>query len=215
MVILITLFSSNCAKLTFKTIIEGKVINFGSREPIENVEVGLKDGIVASGLIDLNTSSDKESITYTDKNGEFYIEINGRDRAFLSMGKENYSFDPDWYDNLAVGVKGYDNGHFKDQVFEMKANAYFKPTLKSKDITYYYDTVIFEIVYYSDCYGWSCNGWDRIYIGEGPFCSLEFLSIGHTYQPYRITLMRQGKKTVKVDSVFMISLETYDKIIYY
>ncbi len=58
-----------------------------------------------------------------------------------------------------------------------------------------------------------------ILIGLGPFVYSDLkgrlMGVGHTYFRYRLTLKRGGVTTVKVDSVFIKSLETYRDTIYY
>ena len=61
------------------TIVSGIVINKGSRKPIEGIEVGIKDGVGASGftLINSQTSSGGIAEFITNIKGEFVVEITG------------------------------------------------------------------------------------------------------------------------------------------
>ena len=83
---------ASCGDEEFTTTVSGKVVNFGSREPIEGAYVYLKDGVGSSGPIiyDSNISSDKRSEVLTDANGEFTLSLTGEYEAFLSVGKEGY-----------------------------------------------------------------------------------------------------------------------------
>lgn len=58
------------------------------------------------------------------------------------------------------------------------------------------------------------------FVGLGPFLYSDafyhsYRWVGDTYLPFRLTLKREGVKTVKLDSVFIKSLETYRDTIYY
>jgi hypothetical protein len=90
-ILLITLISFSCGKKKSQTtIVSGKVINFGSRAPVEGVLVILQDGVDASNgsVIDGKTSSDKKNTAYTNSNGEFRVELKGEYQPFLGLKKK-------------------------------------------------------------------------------------------------------------------------------
>ena len=124
-----------CMDDEFTTTVSGKVVNFGSREPVEGACVYLKDGVGSSGVViyEGNTSSDKRSEVLTDANGEFTVSLTGEYEAFLSVGKEGYQEFIVANEGAAVGIKSYGfGGSYENQVLELKAEAYFNPLFESK-----------------------------------------------------------------------------------
>lgn len=215
-----------CTKKTYHTIIEGKVINWGSKQPIDSVLVVLKDGVASGGgWVSIGngggTSSDKQNATYTNKLGEFKVELIGENQAVLYLSKINYSFT-----TPEGGIKGYANGLFKNEVLEMKAVAYFNPFFKAKTKTSNSDTLIIEILSHNKSadeiasgkrYG--ITGFAATFIGSGSFRYSDgtspFLSVGDSYQPFSVTLKQRGVTKTGIDSVFIKSLETYKDTVYY
>ena len=91
------LFNSCFKQPYYHTIVEGKVINWGSKQPIDSVLVVLSDGISSGGgWVNLGnnggTSSNKKNSVYTNKLGEFKVELTGEHQAILSLGKKKLLF---------------------------------------------------------------------------------------------------------------------------
>lgn len=126
---------------SYHTTVSGKVINLGSNAPIEGVMVVLQDGVVLSS----NTSSDKKSTVYTDKNGNFRVELEGEHTPYLYPKKDKYSYQY-IQGGAVIGLKPFSDGVFQNEVLEMKAEAYFEPWFKSKNDSYLTDTLRIEIL---------------------------------------------------------------------
>lgn len=196
----------------------------GSKQPIEGVLVYLQDGISSGGFFPPgNTSSNKSNYTYTDKDGKFRVELTGEHGAYLSLSKSRYLFEHEQA-GAVQGVKPYSDGNFKNQILEMKAEAYFGPILKSLKESFESDILRVDMLFRLNrspdpilLKKYEITGFDYELYGKGPFDlkDIAYLSIGHTYQPYKITLKRQGKTYYKLDSVFVKSLETFTDTIYY
>ncbi len=223
---------SSCGDDEFTTTVSGKVVNFGSREPIEGAHVYLQDGVGASGVViyEGNTSSGKRNETLTDANGEFTVSLTGEHIAYLSAGKENYQFIIA-QEGAAVGVKSYgrNGGNFENQVIELKAEAGFNPLFVSKVPIQPTDSIV---VLFQDFKSnipanqvkeWLSNGWSELCVGQQncrlvpTFTLEEYVApmIGDTYARYQIAYTRNGQWETKIDSVFVKSLEVYTDIIYY
>ncbi|ASB48836.1 hypothetical protein CDL62_06670 [Alkalitalea saponilacus] len=70
---------TGCKESTYTTVVEGVVINTGSRQGIDSVLVTLQDGVsgTAGGFnLEMNTSSGKKNQVYTDANGVDLAEMN-------------------------------------------------------------------------------------------------------------------------------------------
>ncbi len=68
----------------------GRVIDFGTREPIENVRIYVQDGFTGSGpILNHDDIGEKEALTYSDENGEFSVEIKAENNPVLYPSKTN------------------------------------------------------------------------------------------------------------------------------
>jgi hypothetical protein len=129
-IILFLLLVAGCKKDDKPTTtVEGKVINAGSKEPVEGVLVTLHDGISSGGGIfpTSTVGSGNTQTTYTKNDGSFKVSIRG-DNPFLWLTKEGYHFDV--LDGGALqSVKEYLSGKdYKNEVLGILAIAYFNPT---------------------------------------------------------------------------------------
>ena len=208
----------------YHTFVRGKIINSGSKTPIDSVLVVLKDG-TASGdsWLDLNNenpSRKTKNFAYTNKQGNFEIEIYGINSASLGLSKKGYSYE---YreKGFVVGFKPYSEGFFENEILEMEADAWFKPIFKSTETSTDTDTVTLEMlikersdydIRHNNPYG--SNGFGRVFKGKGPF-TYRYTSEGDTYQIFKITLNRNSLIKTKIDSVYIKSFETYIDTIYY
>ncbi len=209
LVSLVGLFA--CEDEEFTTTVSGRVVNFGSGEPIEGVTVYLKDGVGASGFsININTSSDLRNETLTDENGEFVVSLTGTHSASLSMGKEGYQFDPDWNDGISIGVRGYGRGGgaYQDQLFKLKAEARFSPIFQSIVPVEKNDSLVLT----------APLRWVKTCVGKEVchfFHSIPLLTTGDQYTRYQIDYKRNGVKQTRIDSVYIKSFEVFADTIYY
>lgn len=127
--LIIALVFSKCKKDEPLTIVEGQVINYGSKEPIDSAIVTLQSG-VGSGtpISDFGSNKTKgngsENITYTDKNGYFKIQLHG-EQPFLFCGKKGYTFiNPDGGETIYAIGQGT---HKINVILRLKSKAYFNP----------------------------------------------------------------------------------------
>ena len=221
-----------CEDQESTTTVSGRVINFGSRQPIEGAIVQLKDGVGSDFFgVPGNTSSDKRNETVTDANGEFTVSLTGEHGPALGVSKEGYDFNPDWNSGVAVGVKlyGRGGGEYQNEVFEMKAQAGFNPIFKSTVPVEPTDSLIIFSDYTkpdvpaNELKDWLNTGWNHLYIGQqtsrfvpgAPAEELTKLTTGDTYTPYQIAYTRDGQWYTKIDSVYIKSFEVYTDTIYY
>jgi len=218
------LIGTSCKKDKYHTIVKGKVINAGSKQPIDSVLVVMRDGIASGGgwfaLGSSNTSSDKKSYTYTDKNGCFEIELKGEHFAYIGFSKKQYTYKYH-QEGTYIGYKPIPDGEFENEVFEMEADAWFNPVIKSREFAYSTDSIFFEILCRTRSASEIANGdkygeigFDHHYYGSEPF-SYSYQTVGDMYQPYRITLRRHNTKKVIIDSVYIKSFQVYRDTIYY
>ena len=230
----------------FDTQISGKVVNRFTQEPIEGAWVTLEDGIGSSGgfSIDNQTSSGKNSETYTDADGEFSIKLTGEYQPALGVSKEGYEFDPDWTDGVGVGVKLYGyGGNYENQLLEMEAYAGFNlfvstVPVNSIDSLVIITSTISPEMLASEVKNMTHVGWNRLYVGGNRVSMSESvlhlpvqqeirfvpgataeefskLTTGDTYTSYQIAYTRNGQWETKIDSVYIKSLEVYTDTIYY
>ena len=236
LIVAILLTLSSCMDDEFTTTVSGKVVNFGSREPVEGAYVYLKDGVGSSGPIiyDGNTSSDKRSEVLTDANGEFTVSLTGEHAAYLGVvGPEGYQEFIIAEGGAAVGVKSYGfGGNYENQVLELKAEAGFNPLFVNTILGQPTDSLI--ILYQDIRRDLPANqikrrlnsGWNTLYVGQqaSRFISADnpeelnkpvAPTTGDTYTPYQIAYTRNGQWVTKIDSVYIKSFETFTDTIYY
>ena len=207
----------------YHTKISGTIINYGDRKPIAGVKVFIQEGISTSGslLDDPNSKGEAYVETYTDSLGRFSLEIESELQPILFRVKEGYSPSTTSMGTaILLGNKTYIN-----EVYEMLAEANFDPIIFSKNATVN-DSVIFENIYnrYKKNNDNQIIGNDylsinalRYYYGIGSFRVYfdEYPTTGDMYQPYRITLKRNGTTKEILDSVYIKAFETFKDTLYY
>ena len=213
------------------TRVSGKVVNRFTQEPIEGAKVSLIDGIGVTSPFDVGSnSSDEKTNGLTDANGEFSLELTGEHEAFLAVGKEHYTFDPNWNDGVSVGVKSYGyGGSYENQVLEMQGAAGFNPLFVSTVPVNPTDSLVVLFEYIkpgipaSRVKAWLSDSWSELCIGQQS-CRLvptfpleEFVApmTGDTYAEYQTAYTRNGKWETKIGRVYVKSLEVYTDTIYY
>lgn len=206
-------FCSCRKKNKYHTVVKGKVINHGSKAPIEGVEVILQDGVNDPGLMEPGgTSSDKKSVSYTDANGAFSVELKGEHLAYIGMRKEGYVFE---YSNggSVVGIKAYPEGIHENQVLEMKAEAFFDGYFQSLT-PLSVDTLIADPLSNETL---NTTGFKKTFYGVGPhkWRNTPYLVIGDMFLKIKLDYTRNGQWESRIDSVYIKSLETYTDTIYY
>ena len=203
---MIAFFFLSCKKDLNYTRIAGKVINIGSKQPIDSVLVILQDG-VASDFFGTpgNTSSDRKNLAYTDKNGYFDVELEGEHRAYIGFKKDKYLYEYDEGGSV-IGIKPYPEGTFLNEVFEMEAEAFFNGIFVNKQPNE--NDSLYLNVYTT--YYWSS---DWLLVGTGPFRPFGeyedegYLATGDKFSLIKLRFTRNNKWYTKIDSVYIKSLE--------
>jgi hypothetical protein len=223
----ITCFACKKEDEKIETTVTGKVINYGSGEPIDSVFIILLDGLpgTTNPFINLDKGDSKEvsyNTVYTDKNGEFSIKVTGRQpRVTFAPGKQGYEYE-DPYPNIAIDYRDFEAGGVYYEEVKMKAEAYFNPVFAydpdkgpATKVIWYKVNKNAEGKLEKD-YSYTTE-----FEGNGPFkyCNICIndgaFSIGHTYFPYELEIHRNNQIETIIDSVFIKSFETYSDTIYY
>lgn len=192
------------------TIVEGIVVNSGTKEPIEGVLVSLLDGSGYASAPD-NHSSGKANRVETDENGAFRVEITGIYHTSLAVGKRGYSWEH-VIDGAVQGSRPFSEGLHENVVLEMDADAFFAPVLKSKESLKDDEMVSIEPSVYDDTKDFSRTG--DIHECKGEILCLAFENrpyrgIGDKYLVYQLKYTRNATEFVLIDSVYIKSFETY------
>lgn len=203
-------FGTSCDEKMHTTIVSGKVINAGSKQPIDSVLVTLLDGVSTAGeFIPGNTTSGLKNVAYTDKEGNFRVEITGEYNAYLALSKARYEA-PNG--GLITSVS---EGLHENMVYEMKAYSYFNPLIVPiNPVSYSKFCPAYFSAYLSD---YNCeSGWEAS-LGNSPEhpYSIGFLTFGDMFQIYKIEFSRNNVDYTIIDSVFIKSFETFSDTIYY
>ena len=219
-IIVISLVTVSCKKEK-KTIIEGKVVESGNKQPIEGVQIHVQDGISSGGgwfsLGHSKTSgTGQDFYTFTDKNGYFSITVTGESPS-LELDKANYFWQ---YTTSGAGqrFKFYNTGGtYKNEYFEMDADAFFNPILKGHNCIVSDSVLVLGGPYIPKGKG---GGGYYTYEGNGPNKFAEglkgLLAVGNKYYPYGILWQEHGVwQAGRIDSVFIKSFTTYTDTIYY
>lgn len=202
------------------TVVEGIVINSGTKEPIEGVVVTLMDGFnYSSDPLGMNAdlASGKLYRTETDANGAFKAEISGIHDAFLGLSMKNYSYE--YIDEGSTqGIRPFTNGNkHKNVVLEMDAEAFFAPFLKSNVPVKQGEKVFIETSSYG-MGGYSRTGFDDECTGKTicpAYDYIPFRAKGDKYLLYKLEYTRDSTIVSVIDSVYIKSFETFRDTIYY
>jgi hypothetical protein len=205
-------------------IFEGKVVNAGSKKPIDSVRVVLHGGFpyrnfLAPDLHD-NPPTGNNDTTYTNENGRFKVAVYNESTVFLSWYKKGY------HDGTIIreesDSKGYanaDNSFFqpcdREITIEYEADCSFEPILKKKENSFANDTLV---AHFDGDY------WEKprliitpfeIYYGKGPFEFKYDNFPGDIFVHYKLEFTNNGTWDTIIDSVFVKSFTTYEDTIYY
>jgi hypothetical protein len=201
----------SCGKKKYHTIVQGKCIDAGSKQPVEGVMIVLQDGVDASGPfhVDGKTSSDKKNIAYTDANGQFTVELKGEHLAALSAKKEGYTTYKEGYSEGEIIL--YGDGVYENEVIEMRAEAFFEGYFKNttpNDL----DTLFVKTFYFNS----STIDRNRVFIKEeiSQFV-VPYRGVGNSFYKFQLEFKRNDQWNTKLDSVFLKPFETNRDTIYY
>jgi hypothetical protein len=211
---LLCLVGFSCGKKKYHTVISGKVINYGSKAPIDSVLVVLQDGVSSSGsIIDGNTSSDSKDMVYTNNNGEFRVELKGEHHPYLWWSKKKHErYDPEY----GREIKPYSEGIYENEILELQADAFFDGKFKI-DQGLPEDTLNVKILVIGFGLGYYIeNGFKRNCDGTR-YCgfTIPLTLPGHTYYVYDVNYKKNGLWYHKLDSIYIKSFETFKDTIYF
>jgi hypothetical protein len=216
MIITSTLLLSCTKNNTYS--VEGVVLNTNTLEPLDSVEVTLKDG-VGVGTIIPSDGANVISRVYTNSEGKFKISIKSKsNHAFLFLGKKGYEYiNP----NSTSDTRHYyvQDGH-QNIILHMNGIAYFNsPFYKTSAPQKDQDSLKITLLSYEDLNKLYLLD-PRLYNGKGvfhyPTLNYPFKVKGDRYLRYKLEFTTDGVWQTKIDSVFLpTSLEVYRDTIYY
>jgi hypothetical protein len=230
LIIIICIFAlsiQSCKKNKDKgdLIVEGKVINIGTREPIESVLVILYGGNPFSNPLmpGVNTypPNGNNDTAYSNRNGEFYLKLKDESAAYLGWIKDGYKNGKIiWYtdDDFKNISEGSGNKFFKSGtkyiIIQYEAECTFNPVFKKTGINSKNDTLIVSITTYNHPTSFSDP---VVYVGKSPFIFERDRGYctGNKYFHFKLYYTDSGIWKTKIDSVYVKSFETYSDTIYY
>jgi hypothetical protein len=199
---------ASCKKEVGNVIVEGRVINVGTQQPIEGVTVVIENEVSF-------TPSHLDS-TFTNANGEFRIELPNEEDAWIYLRKDGWTFHSSSLNNVTGYLTYYPVGMTSNVKLEMYPDAWFGGVFQNI-IPVQSDTFCFKDLPYMTFinYGGSGNCFSRI----GPYDVYDGgkgrLIRGDMFFRYGINYTKNGEWFVKVDSVYVGAFETFTDTIYY
>ena len=193
-------------------IVKGKVINITSKEPIDSVMVVLYGGNPLSNPMmqgfNSNPPKGNNDTTYTDKNGEFRVEVKRESAAFIGWVKKGYR-----NGNINGGNKFWGPGIY-DITIEYVAECTFHPFFKKRALNNQDDTLRVYITSYSYPKSYVLQ---EIYYGKSPFKLNHDLGYcaGDGYFHYKLEYKENNSWSEKIDSVYVKSFQAFSDTIYY
>ena len=206
--IIFLLAFSSCKKEVGNVIVEGRVINVGTQQPIEGVTV------VIENEVSFNPSH--LDSTVTDENGFFHIELPNEEDAWIYLRKDGYTFHSSSLNNVTGYLTYYSVGTTSNVKLEMYPDAWFGGVFENENPTqsdtfYYKEQPYFTSIRY--------GGGGISFSRMGPYDVFDAgkgsLIRGDLYYRYGINYTKNGEWFVKVDSVYVGAFETFTDTIYY
>lgn len=224
------LFAMSCKEKIKQAEISGKVVNVGSGIPVDSALVYVKDGVGNSGPINFGpSSSNREAMVYTDKNGEFHLSIDGEYTPYISANKVGY-------DNYNYVIEGASIGYMplnwgvNNIRMELVGKTKFCGVFVPRSNT---DSLLISFLSYSNYKNGKKvpfaegNNYCRT-IGESSIMCFNVLGainycdgnymlnlIGDKYLRINLDIKRDGSWTSKMDSVFLETGVVFKDTIYY
>ncbi|WP_235295965.1 carboxypeptidase-like regulatory domain-containing protein [Portibacter marinus] len=186
----------------------GRVIDFGTGEPIENVRIYVQDGFTGSGpIINHDDIGENEALTHTDENGEFFVEIKAENNPVLfpSKSREYWNYNEG---GLVQSGEIFTKGQNHDNIeIILRGKAYLN--FRAESINGQADSIKF--LGYLDYPSLSTRS-----ISEGKsFNRQEKFAYGNSYYTYDFSYKREGVWTSILDSIYIPLGETRGDTIYY
>ncbi len=202
------LLLASCGKIKQTTTMSGRVIDFGTGEPIENVRIYVRDGFTGSGpILDNDDIGDNEALTYTDKNGEFDVSIKAENNPVLYPSKSseywNYN-DGELVQSGEIYTRGEDNENIE---IILKGKAYLN--FRAESLGEQADSIkwLAYLEYPSLFFRQQSHG--KSFNREMTF------AYGNSYYTYDFSYKRNGAWTSILDSIYIPLGETRGDTIYY
>ncbi|WP_235295966.1 carboxypeptidase-like regulatory domain-containing protein [Portibacter marinus] len=186
----------------------GRVKDFGTGEPIENVRIYVQDGFTGSGpILNHDDIGEKEALTYSDENGEFSVEIKAENNPVLYPSKSseywNYN-EGGLVQSGEIFTKG--GGHNNIEIV-LKGKAYLN--FRAETINGQADSIQYlGFVDYPNVH-------ERELEKGQTFNRKETFAIGNKYFVYDFSYKRDGVWTSILDSIYIPLGETRGDTIYY
>ncbi|MGK0285233.1 MAG: hypothetical protein ACI9GM_000266, partial [Salibacteraceae bacterium] len=207
--LLCLIFFSSCKKEVGNVIVEGRVINVGTQQPIEGVTVVIENEVSF-------TPSHLDS-TFTNANGEFRIELPNEEDAWIYLRKDGYTFHSSSLNNVTGYLTYFPVGTTSGVKLEMYPDAWFDGKFLSTNPSSN-DSLYYKPLTYSGSINYGGGG-IRLLRGVGPFdvssADIGSLIRGDLYYRYGLNYTKNGEWFVKVDSVYVGAFETFMDTIYY
>ncbi len=213
-----SIFLLSCTKNNIYSV-EGVVLNTNTLEPLDSVEVTLKDGVGVGAIIP-SDGANVISRVYTNSEGKFKISIKSKsNHAFLFLGKKGYEYiNP----NSTSDTRHYyvQDGH-QNIILLMNGIAYFNsPFYKTSAPQKDQDSLKITLLSYEDLSDDLRSLGASVYKGKGVFSFFisgrEVIAKGDRYLRYKLEFTTDGVWQTKIDSVFLpTSLEVFRDTIYY
>ncbi|WP_235295968.1 carboxypeptidase-like regulatory domain-containing protein [Portibacter marinus] len=186
----------------------GRVIDFGTREPIENVRIYVQDGFTGSGpILNHDDIGENEALTYTDENGEFFVEIKAENNPVLfpSKSREYWNYNEGGLvQSGEIFTRGEDH---KDIEIILRGKAYLN--FRAESDNEQADSIKFlgylEYPSLSSRYQSKGKNYDII----------EGFAYANSYYTYDFRYKRDGVWTSILDSIYIPLGETRGDTIYY
>ena len=200
---------SSCKKEVGNVIVEGRVINVGTQQPIEGVVVVIEN--------EVSFSPSHLDSTVTDASGNFSIELPDENGAWVYLKKQGYTFHSSSLNNVVGYLTSYPAGTTSGVKLEMYSDARFNPTFQNT-ISLNDDSLYFNALPYSTSINYGGGG-ELLFEGVGPYKYSKgddgSLVRGDLYFRFGLNYTKNGEWFVKVDSVYVGAFETFTDTIYY
>lgn len=192
---------ASCGKIKQTTTMSGKVIDYATIEPIENVRIYVRDGFTGSGpILDNDDIGDNEALTYTDKNGEFDVSIKAENNPVLYPSKSSEYWNYNEGGLVNSGEIYHRGDDYEDILISLKALAYLK--FRAENTKGIKDSIMWR------GYNSYPNLDFRTSRVANSFELTDYLVIGNSHYTYEFSYKKNGKWESILDSIYIPLGET-------
>ncbi len=198
----------SCGKVKQTTTMSGQVVDYGTGEPIENVQIYVQDGITGSGpILNHDDIGESEALTYTDENGKFFVEIKAENNPVLYPSKSseywNYN-EGGLVQSGEIFTRGEDN---RDIEIVLRGKAYLN--FRAEALENQADSIRWlAYLEYPSLFS-------RQLSKGKTFNREDYFAYGNNYFTYEFSYKRGDKWTSILDSIYIPLGETRGDTIYY